>query len=263
MWQNGPEVLKWPVKDWPKKSAGDVVAHARESVNKLLRKVFFVAGTTNLVKGDQHLSNVQRSSDSHHLATDKSHATTIVDPCLESAQKSFVEAKRFSSLRKLVSVVAWVLQAVETWLRIRQENKEQVKLKSPTLTVKERRNALNHLFLEAQAGEGFPSTVLNRLLEFKDKVTGLLVCGRRSQVFAEDKSAVPLMPYGAWISKSFLNKLNSAELEHEAVKHGTDWSWKIHPADSPHWNGAAEAAVRFVKRALNNIGGTGASTWRV
>lgn len=61
--------------------------------------------------------------------------------------------------------------------------------------------------------------------------------------------------------KSFLSKLNSAKVEHEAAKHGTEWSWKIHPADSPHQNGAAEAAVRLVKRALNNIGGNGAFTW--
>lgn len=55
LWQNGPEFLKWPVEDWPKKSAGEVVAHARESVNKLQRKAFIVAVTANQVKGNQHL----------------------------------------------------------------------------------------------------------------------------------------------------------------------------------------------------------------
>lgn len=150
--------------------------------------------------GDQHLPNIQKSSDTHHLTTDKPHAATIVKPCDESAQKSLVEAKKFSSLRKLVSVVAWVLRAAKMWLKIRQTNKGQGKLKSPTLTVKERKDALNHLFLEAQSGEAFPSTMLNRLVVFKDRDTGLLVCGGRSQVFAEDKCAVPLIPYGAWIS---------------------------------------------------------------
>lgn len=39
-----------------------------------------------------------------------------------------------------------------------------------------------------------------------------------------------------------------------AVKHGTEWTWKISPADSPHRNGAAEAAVRIMKRALQSLG---------
>lgn len=60
----------------------------------------------------------------------------------------------------------------------------------------------------------------------------------------------------------FLDCLGKSELEDEATKHGTEWSWKIHPADSPHRNGAAEAAVRVVKRALNNLGGDGTFTWR-
>lgn len=59
----------------------------------------------------------------------------------------------------------------------------------------------------------------------------------------------------------FLDQLNKSELEDAAARHGTEWSWKIHPADSPHRNGAAEAAVRVVKRALNNLGGNGVFTW--
>ena len=35
----------------------------------------------------------------------------------------------------------------------------------------------------------------------------------------------------------FLDQLNKSELQDTAAKHGTDWSWKIHPADSPHRNG--------------------------
>ena len=37
----------------------------------------------------------------------------------------------------------------------------------------------------------------------------------------------------------FLHQLTKSELEDEAAKHGTEWTWKIHPADSPHRNGAA------------------------
>ncbi|KAF7199472.1 putative LOC107376719-like protein [Nothobranchius furzeri] len=59
----------------------------------------------------------------------------------------------------------------------------------------------------------------------------------------------------------FLDQLEKAELENEATKHGTNWSWTIHPADSPHRNGAAEAAVQVMKRALHNLGGDGIFTW--
>ncbi|XP_059192192.1 uncharacterized protein LOC131974080 [Centropristis striata] len=59
----------------------------------------------------------------------------------------------------------------------------------------------------------------------------------------------------------FLDQLEKSKLENEASKHGTEWSWKIHPADSPHRNGAAEAAVRTVKRALHNLRGNGVFTW--
>lgn len=59
----------------------------------------------------------------------------------------------------------------------------------------------------------------------------------------------------------YLRKLNKSELENKAAKNGTEWSWIIHPADSPHRNGAAEAAVRLMKRALNNLAGDGIFTW--
>ncbi|XP_077453384.1 uncharacterized protein LOC144071828 isoform X1 [Stigmatopora argus] len=41
----------------------------------------------------------------------------------------------------------------------------------------------------------------------------------------------------------------------------TPRNWKLHPADSPHRNGAAEAAVRAVKRALHNLAGDRCFTW--
>lgn len=56
-------------------------------------------------------------------------------------------------------------------------------------------------------------------------------------------------------------KFQRSELKNEASKFGTEWSWKIHPADSPHRNGPAEAAVCTVKWALHNLGGDGVFTW--
>lgn len=61
----------------------------------------------------------------------------------------------------------------------------------------------------------------------------------------------------------FLDHLNKEQIHHETVKHGTKWSWKIHPADSPHRNGAAEAAVNLVKQALHNLGSDEVFTWGV
>lgn len=62
-----------------------------------------------------------------------------------------------------------------------------MKGKLTMLTVREREDALRHLFLEAQEGESFPVTALNRLVVYKDEKSGLLVCGGRVQIFAEDK----------------------------------------------------------------------------
>ncbi|KAJ8009689.1 hypothetical protein DPEC_G00094120 [Dallia pectoralis] len=42
----------------------------------------------------------------------------------------------------------------------------------------------------------------------------------------------------------FLEHLEGSGVKEKAASHGTTWSWKVHPADSPHRNGAAEAAVR-------------------
>ena len=53
---------------------------------------------------------------------------------------------------------------------------------------------------------------------------------------------------------AFLDNLDRTALEENAAKNGTEWTWKIHPADSPHRNGAAEAAVRVVKKALQSLG---------
>lgn len=51
----------------------------------------------------------------------------------------------------------------------------------------------------------------------------------------------------------FLANQNKGALEETTARNGTVWERKIHP-DSPHRNGAAEAAVRVVKRALQSLG---------
>lgn len=41
----------------------------------------------------------------------------------------------------------------------------------------------------------------------------------------------------------FLDSLDRSAVEDTSARNGTDWHWKILPADSPHRNGSAEAAV--------------------
>ncbi|XP_027146421.1 uncharacterized protein LOC113748039 [Larimichthys crocea] len=53
---------------------------------------------------------------------------------------------------------------------------------------------------------------------------------------------------------SFLAEIDKKEVQRRAVVAGTDWVWEFSPADSPHRNGAAEAAVRVLKRSLSSIG---------
>ncbi|XP_036067183.1 uncharacterized protein LOC118598542 [Oryzias melastigma] len=52
----------------------------------------------------------------------------------------------------------------------------------------------------------------------------------------------------------YLDSQDRATLEENFGQNGTEWEWKIQPADSPHRNGAAEAAVRIVKKALQSLG---------
>ena len=56
---------------------------------------------------------------------------------------------------------------------------------------------------------------------------------------------------------TFLASINKEVVQHRAAVAGTDWEWKFSPADSPHRNGAAEAAVRVIKKALSSVGETG------
>ncbi|KAK5848024.1 hypothetical protein PBY51_005680 [Eleginops maclovinus] len=350
-----------------------------------------------------------------------------------SAMEGILDTRKFSNLTKLTRVIAWVWRAVKKWRKLLTKTSGSSKPKwegipstpeitsraeEAVLTIAECEDALRDLFLAAQEGETFPDTTLNTLVMYKEEDTRLLLCGGRFQIFNEDKTTVPVIPYDAWISTLlaqeahganheeiagtllrmrsrawvikgrklaqkivdscvtcrkararkcqqimgdlpleritpakpfeyttvdlfgpcevkdevrkkvklkvwgivfccmasramhtdvvsdqstegfllayqrftalrghpkklwsdpgknfvgarpalkelylFLDQLGKSELENEASKHGTEWSWKIHPADSPHRNGAAEAAVRAVKRALQNLGGEGLFTW--
>lgn len=56
--------------------------------------------------------------------------------------------------------------------------------------------------------------------------------------------------------------LQAVSIEDLAAKNDTEWKWNFHPADAPHRNGAAEAAVKLLKRALMSLGeATKSLTW--
>lgn len=62
--------------------------------------------------------------------------------------------------------------------------------------------------------------------------------------------------------QNHLAAIKNSSIEDKAGRNGTEWAWNFHPADAPHRNGAAEAAVKLVKRALTSLGGvTNSLTW--
>ncbi|KAM9764604.1 uncharacterized protein ACNS7B_019486 [Menidia menidia] len=216
VWQNGPEFLRWPVEEWPKMSAGEVAAHARESVNKLQRKAFIAAVTRSQLRGEQHLPTTQASIKDPKMKETKTNPTIGPEKTPADSQlKGLVEVRKFSNLHKLVNVVAWVQRAAKKWLEIKVDGRGHLKGELAMLTVREREDALRHLLLEAQEGGTFPVTALNRLVVYKDEESGLLLCGGRVQIFTEDKSAVPMIPYEAWTSVLIAREAHNAN--HEGV----------------------------------------------
>lgn len=336
------------------------------------------------------------------------------------AMVHLVEPQRFSSLAKLCGTFAWTRRAVGTFRR-RHQAPDQPKWEASRLklSAEERAEAFQDLALAAQVGVKFNDSTLNRLVVYKDKNTGILLCGGRVQSWVEDGRSVPLIPYHSWLatlltreahelnhegvaatllrtrkkawivqgrrtaqkvvnncvtcrkqkgkmcqqmmsdlppersqranpfayttldlfgpfeikdavkkrtgkkvwgivfccmvsravhadlvddqsSESFLQAysrfvalrghrtrlwsdrgtnfvgakpalrelhrhlatLQQSSMEDKATKNGTEWAWDFHPADAPHRNGAAEAAVKLIKRALTSLGGTvGSLTW--
>lgn len=131
-----------------------------------------------------------------------------------------MEIRTFGRLSKLVRVIIWVCRAAKQWLKRRCQSPIQSKWegtspKQAVLTIKVHENALKDLFRAAQKGTVFPDTALNRLAVYKDVNSGLLVCGGRTQIFNEDKTAVPVLPFEAWLS--ILLAQESHKANHEGV----------------------------------------------
>ena len=418
--------MKLPVDEWPVKSAKELVMAARDGVNRLQKKAFVAALTRAQAKAqllpDPKDTDTQKPSELKQDQEPTQTQTQPKRPPAGSTVQELVDVKRFSNLSRLVKTVAWIRRAARMFMKGNKRTANNPKWEavsfSKVISVTEREDALKDIFLAAQQSAFFPSTTTDRLVVYRDQETGLLVCGGRVQIFNEDKVAVPILPYEAWVSTllareaheenhdgvagtllkmrrrawvvkgrriaqkavencmfcrktkakrcqqimgdlppertepaapfhyttvdlfgpyqvrddvkkrvslkvwgivfccmasraihtdlvnsqstesflfayqrftalrghpkkiwsdpgtnfigakpvleeqyRFLANLDKATLEERAAKDGTEWSWKIHPADSPHRNGAAEAAVRIVKRALQSLGGESGLSW--
>ena len=230
VWQTGPEFLKQPVEEWPKKSAKEVAAYAKGGIDRLQRKSFSAALTRSQVKAKHgDVPSVSTVPEPPVAAREKSdHAILKKSPDGEeskiqvrrppagSAVRELIDTRKFSSLTKLMRVVAWVWRAAMKWKMVLTKSSaaasskpkwEEIssaevksRAKQAILTVGECGDAQRDLLLAAQEGAAFQDTTLNRLAVFRDAKTGLLVCGGRFQIFNDEKTTVPILPYDAWIS---------------------------------------------------------------
>lgn len=211
VWQNGPEFLKRPVEEWPTKSAKDVAADAKEGINKLQRKCFTAALTRAQVEKNQHAPPASampmsptsdQNKDLQSSPSGKGHQIQVRRPPSGSSVRKIFNISKFSSLTRLMRVIAWVWRAATKWKEMlaktsttskpkRKEIPSALEIKSrvkgATLTIMECEDALRDLFLAAQKEVTLPDTTLSRLAVVKEESTGLLLCGGRFQILMKKK----------------------------------------------------------------------------
>ncbi|GAA6088185.1 uncharacterized protein LOC106611916 [Tachysurus ichikawai] len=180
-------------------TAKEVAAYAKEGLDKLQRKSFSAALTRAQAKrnkGDvlpevgvqkKESQSVVQQNGQDNLDKLK---TLIRRPPAGSAVTKLIDIRKFSSLTKLIRVIAWVWRAATRWKEMLIKNTASDKPKwekilstnrgnQAVLTAGECEDALRDLFLAAQEGQTFQNTTLNRLSVYRDEETGLLVCGGR------------------------------------------------------------------------------------
>ncbi|XP_070408825.1 uncharacterized protein [Nothobranchius furzeri] len=186
-WQSGPKFLQLPDDEWPKKSARDIAAHARDEVTSICKKSFVAILTRSQLKPAQDPAYVCSRRPPGGVETRK-----------------LVDERRFSNLRRLVGTVAWIWRAAKKFLNVNTAGQDrwEVVPSSGVLTVNERRDAFRDLCQAAQEGVNFPSTTTDRLVVYRDQTSGL-------QTFREDRKAVPLLPFHAWLSTLLAREAHS------------------------------------------------------
>ncbi|KAJ8278530.1 hypothetical protein GJAV_G00088610 [Gymnothorax javanicus] len=244
-WQQGPEFLSLPVDEWPIKSAKHVSATARDSVGKMQKKSFAAALIRAQVKEPLDLERRR--------------------PPAGAAVRNLVDEGRFSNFAYLVKTVAWIWRAAKRFAaknKILGTPKWEAVSSAGVITATERQDALRDLFLAAQEGVTFPTTTINRLVVFKEEETVVgesrllkktelvspsYLTAPGSQLWTNFVGAKPVLKELC----QFLDSLDRYAVEETSAQNGTDWHWKIQPADSPHRNGSA---VRIVKKAFQSLG---------
>ena len=234
-WQKGPKFLSAPVEAWPMRSAAEVAARSREAVGALRRKAFSAVTT----RAQARKQNVSANGDSKPPVIDSSGTPTVDDgeatsisdvistPATEkgpsvtaengvekmwgSLLTNLFDSARFSSLSKLCGAVGYARRFLQNLTS--RETRQKV-LHVPLL-VRERKAAFRELCLASQTGVSFPTTTLNRLVVSKDAKSGLLLCQGRVQAVDDEKTGVPLIPYGERIGELLAEDAHAAN--HEGV----------------------------------------------
>lgn len=116
--------------------------------------------------------------------------------------RKILNISKFSSLTRLMRVIAWVWRAATKWKEMlaktsttsKPKRKEipsafeiKSRVKEATLTIMECEDALRDLLLAAQKEVTLPDTTLSRLAVVKEESTGLLLCGGRFQILMKKK----------------------------------------------------------------------------
>lgn len=159
LWQNGPHFLKLPVEEWPKKSAREVAANAKDGINKLQRKAFSAAITRAQAKREHNSTLQDYPSIKDTVIPTRAPENVPVRRPPDGTVVKLIDVRKFSSLTKLIRIIAWVWRAAVKWKRKSSADRKakwedmpskdgaKSKAKKAVLSVRECQDALRDLLL--------------------------------------------------------------------------------------------------------------------